>query len=88
MPDWVGQMAAAAALSVIAWFLRGLRTDVDAIKLDMVSNYVTHKHFGKLERAQDRTLKLLIKLQLQLARHFGFKPADITDDHEDDENES
>jgi hypothetical protein len=69
-----------AAVGVIAWFLRGLREDVDAMKLDLARNYVTHDQLKALKRDQKRTFALLMKLQLQLARHFKFPPVAIDED--------
>lgn len=76
MPDWVIQAAVMTAVGVVGWFLRGLRQDVDAIKLDLVKNYVTHEHLAELKRDQRRMLAMLTNMQIQMARKFGFKPID------------
>jgi hypothetical protein len=85
LPDWVIQMAVAVAIGVIGWFLRGLREDVDknnrersqdidAIKLDLARNYVTHKQLRGLRNDLRQALQMMNYLQLELARHFKFKP--------------
>lgn len=74
MPEWLIQTLLAAALGVAAWFLRSLRNDVDSIKLDLAKNYVTHKQLRGLRNDLRTALQMMNYLQLELARHFKFKP--------------
>jgi hypothetical protein len=85
VPEWVIEMAAAAALAVMAWFLRGLREDLDknnrdrrneieGIRLDLAKNYVTHRQLRGLRNDLRQALQMMNYLQLELARHFKFKP--------------
>jgi hypothetical protein len=78
-------MAVAVAIGVIGWFLRGLREDVDknnrdrredidGIRLDLAKNYVTHKQLRGLRNDLRQALQMMNYLQLELARHFKFKP--------------
>jgi hypothetical protein len=74
VPDWLIQTLLAAALAVAAWFLRSLRNDVDTIKLDLAKNYVTHKQLRGLRNDVRQALQMMNYLQIELARHFKFKP--------------
>jgi hypothetical protein len=74
IPVWVIQTAVMVAIGVIGWFMRGLREDVDAIKLDLAKNYVTHKQLRGLRKDVRQALDMMNYLQLELARHFKFKP--------------
>jgi cell fate (sporulation/competence/biofilm development) regulator YmcA (YheA/YmcA/DUF963 family) len=56
--------------------VKEVTSKVDDVKYDLAKNYVTHSHLEKLERAQERTLRIVTQLQVQLARHFGFKSAE------------
>lgn len=86
MPEWLIQVLVAATLAVIAWFLRGLREDVDGIKLDLAKNYVTHEQLRELRRDQRKMLAMLTRLQIQLAKVHNFKPISIEDVDDDDED--
>jgi hypothetical protein len=83
VPEWVIQVLFACGIGALAWFLRGLRTDVDEMKIDLAKNYVTHDQLKELKRDQRRTLNLLLNLQIQLARRFGFKPLEIDEDQDE-----
>jgi hypothetical protein len=74
IPEWLIQMLLAVAIGVAGWFLRGLRNDVDEIKLDLAKNYVTHRQLRGLRNDLRTALQMMNYLQLELARHFKFKP--------------
>lgn len=74
MPEWLIQTLLGSAMAVAAWFLRGLRNDVDAIKLDMAKNYVTHRQLRSLRIDIQNAMAMMNHLQLHLARHFKFTP--------------
>jgi hypothetical protein len=86
IPDWLIQMVAGVAIAVIGWFLRGLREDVDKIRLDLARNYVTHKQLGALRRDIRAALMMMNNLQIELARHFKFKPVLAAVPASDDED--
>jgi hypothetical protein len=80
-------MAVATALGVFGWFMRGMRKDIDDIKMDLARNYVTHAQLRGLRRDIRSALMMMNNLQIELARHFKFKPviaAVPTDDEEGD----
>jgi len=88
VPEWVIQLAVATALGVIGWFMRGLRSDVDDIKLDLAKNYVTHGQLRALRRDIRAALMMMNNLQIELARHFKFKPVLAAVPASDEEEES
>jgi len=80
IPEWLIQTLLVAALGVAAWFLRSLRNDVDEIKLDLAKNYVTHRQLRGLRNDLRQALQMMNFLQLELARHFKFKPFTVVPD--------
>ncbi len=88
MPSqWMMEALFVTALGTIGWFLRGLRSDVDNVKLDLAKNDVTHRQLKELRRDGRRTLAILTHLQIELARRLNLKPIEVPPEPFDDEGD-